>query len=217
MALQTQSIILSNVPLDVNVQVAAADTSNIHGGCTFAQLPSASNELLGNIYNIIDSFTTTTDFVEGAGLYCPAGTAVKIVAQDDVYKYHIVKNLKDIQLSDNNENNGVLIKYLEHDIIMAEKQAQIKAPRIDTSGNIVLTDPTADYMLPVEDRLEGNLLETAKKNPIIKFKNSRLQSLRHITESQQITQYATISLAALSSGEATEGDTIHLIGGTAAN
>ena len=37
------------------------------GSVAFADLPAAAEATLGNVYNVTDAFTTTADFVEGAG------------------------------------------------------------------------------------------------------------------------------------------------------
>lgn len=49
------------------------------GSIAFANLPAASLATLNNLYNITDAFTTTSDFVEGAGVSYPAGTNVAII------------------------------------------------------------------------------------------------------------------------------------------
>lgn len=69
------------------------------GSVAFANLPSlvAANE--GNVYNISDDFTTTTDFVEGAGHTHKAGANVAIVnvgtEQNPSYKYDVLADFVD--------------------------------------------------------------------------------------------------------------------------
>lgn len=46
------------------------------GTINFADLPNTANATSGNMYNIADQFTTTTDFKEGAGNIIPAGSNV---------------------------------------------------------------------------------------------------------------------------------------------
>lgn len=46
------------------------------GTITFANLPSVSSATAGDMYNISDAFTTTSDFVEGAGIQVPLGSNV---------------------------------------------------------------------------------------------------------------------------------------------
>lgn len=54
----------------------------VKGSKAFADLPSVSTATvddIGNVYNVTDAFTTTSDFIEGAGKKYPAGTNVVIV------------------------------------------------------------------------------------------------------------------------------------------
>ena len=61
------------------------------GSYTFENLPALSADTLGKVYTVTDAFTTTSDFVEGAGVDYPAGTNVAVVNRgtdaDPVYKY----------------------------------------------------------------------------------------------------------------------------------
>lgn len=62
------------------------------GSVAFEDIPEASNETLGLVYNITDDFKTTADFIEGAGIQCKAGTDVAVVMTSTdplVYKYNI--------------------------------------------------------------------------------------------------------------------------------
>ena len=63
------------------------------GSIVFASLPAASEATSGMVYNITNGFTTTADFVEGAGIKCTAGTDVAIVKIPNTnpaqYKYNI--------------------------------------------------------------------------------------------------------------------------------
>lgn len=49
---------------------------NPKGTCTFANLPALSTAQVGDMWNISDQFTTTSDFREGAGIVVPAGSNV---------------------------------------------------------------------------------------------------------------------------------------------
>lgn len=49
------------------------------GSVTFANLPSTlTKSMTGHTYNVTDDFTTTADFIEGAGKTYPAGTDVTV-------------------------------------------------------------------------------------------------------------------------------------------
>ncbi|MBP5593919.1 MAG: hypothetical protein J6Y02_00960 [Pseudobutyrivibrio sp.] len=62
------------------------------GSTTFDNLPAAAAARVGYVYTITDDFTTTSDFIEGAGHDYPAGTDVAIVnngtKEIPVYKYN---------------------------------------------------------------------------------------------------------------------------------
>lgn len=70
------------------------------GTVAFENLPTliAANE--GFVYNISNAFTTTADFVEGAGKKHKAGADVGIVntgtAESPVYKYNVFANFTDL-------------------------------------------------------------------------------------------------------------------------
>ena len=70
------------------------------GSVAFQNLPALSAANLGKILNVTDSFTTTADFVEGAGKTYPAGTNVAIVDVGSVgspsYKYDIQGSFFDL-------------------------------------------------------------------------------------------------------------------------
>lgn len=72
------------------------------GSCAFANLPALSAANVNTFYNVSDSFTTTADFIEGAGHAYPAGTNVAIINTGSdaspVYKYDAMTG--EIDLSD---------------------------------------------------------------------------------------------------------------------
>lgn len=66
------------------------------GSCAFADLPSLTAASLGFVYNLTDSFTTTADFLEGAGVSYPQGSNVVVVKQGDDYKYDVLSGVVDL-------------------------------------------------------------------------------------------------------------------------
>ena len=85
------------------------------GSCAFAQLPALTAANLNNVYNVTDAFTTTSDFVEGAGKSFPAGTEVAIINNGDdqtpVYKYSVYSGFIDLSAywtSTSGQNNTLL-------------------------------------------------------------------------------------------------------------
>lgn len=70
------------------------------GSVAFASLPALTAANLNNMYNVTDAFTTTADFVEGAGKAYPAGTNVAIINTGSdaspVYKYDAMPGVIDM-------------------------------------------------------------------------------------------------------------------------
>lgn len=72
-------------------------TYKAKGSVAFANLPALSASYEGFVYNITDSFTTTSDFVEGAGNTYPAGTNVVIInTTGETYKYDVLGSFVDL-------------------------------------------------------------------------------------------------------------------------
>lgn len=59
------------------------------GTVAFESLPTPSAEVLGNVYNVSNKFTTDSRFVEGDGQKHPAGTNVAVVQISDDYKFDV--------------------------------------------------------------------------------------------------------------------------------
>lgn len=83
------------------------------GSIAFASLPALSANVVNNLYNITDAFTTTADFVEGAGVSYPAGTNVAIInvgtEQSPTYKYDAMTGTIDTSnFATKTEVNGLI-------------------------------------------------------------------------------------------------------------
>lgn len=70
--------------LRIYVDSKTSSTYKASGSIYFAELPELSASRVGNVYNIKDSFTTTSDFYEGAGHTYAAGTNVSIIQAENV-------------------------------------------------------------------------------------------------------------------------------------
>lgn len=66
------------------------------GSVAFADLPALAENVLGNVYNVTNAFTTTANFVEGAGNKYPKGTNVVVVKVDDAYKFDVLAGFVDL-------------------------------------------------------------------------------------------------------------------------
>jgi hypothetical protein len=73
-------------------QVAQDVAGNVYipcGSVAFANLPALSGLRVGSVYDVTDSFTTTSDFLEGAGHVIPAGSNVVVVDNNGSKKWDI--------------------------------------------------------------------------------------------------------------------------------
>jgi len=83
-------------------QVAAtvnAKVSSLYhpgGSVAFADLPELSEANMGVVVNVTDKFTTTDNFLEGAGNEHPAGTNVVVVKAGESYKYDALAGFVDL-------------------------------------------------------------------------------------------------------------------------
>lgn len=66
------------------------------GSTTFANLPELTEANLGLVISVTDAFTTTNNFIEGAGKNYPAGTSVVVVQSGDAYKYDVMTGFVDL-------------------------------------------------------------------------------------------------------------------------
>lgn len=86
--------------VDAKIEAAVVGSLKPKGTIAFANLPALTAANLNNVYNISDSFTTTADFVEGAGHAHAAGSNVAIINigtdQNPVYKYDVMVGPTDL-------------------------------------------------------------------------------------------------------------------------
>ena len=82
---------ISETTIDEKISAAVAGSLIPAGSIAFQDLPALAKANCNKIYNITDAFTTTADFVEGAGKDFPAGTNVAIInvgtSSSPTYKY----------------------------------------------------------------------------------------------------------------------------------
>ena len=117
------------------------------GSVAFAELPSLSESILGNVYNVTDAFTTTANFVEDAGNKHPKGTNVVVVKVGDAYKYDVLAGFVDLSgyvekeagkgLSDENFTAALKDKL---DGIAAAASGLYKTT-VDEEGHVTATTP----------------------------------------------------------------------------
>lgn len=154
------------------------------GSVAFAALPALAEDVLGNVYNVTDAFTTTANFVEGAGNKYPKGTNVVVVKVGDAYKYDVLAGFVDLSgyvekeagkgLSDENftaalkdKLDGIAAganKYV-HPTHTAAASGLYKTT-VDEEGHVTATTPvTKDDItnlgIPAKDTTYGNATAAA--------------------------------------------------------
>lgn len=90
---------LSGLATEEYVNGKVASTYKASGSLTSAGIVSGLliKANLGNVYNISENFTTTTDFLEGMGHAHPAGTNIVIIdSGSEVYKFDVLAGFVDL-------------------------------------------------------------------------------------------------------------------------
>lgn len=84
--------------IDQKIATAISSTYKPAGSIMFSFLPTLGADQEGKVYNIIDAFTTTEDFVEGADNKYPAGTNIVCIDTDDAgtYKWDVLAGFVDL-------------------------------------------------------------------------------------------------------------------------
>lgn len=83
--------------IDEKIAAKVSSTYKAAGTVQFASLPTLSATEEGKVYNISDAFTTTENFVEGAGQKYPAGTNVVCIdTANEVYKWDVLAGFVDL-------------------------------------------------------------------------------------------------------------------------
>ena len=106
------------------------------GSVAFASLPEPSADVLGNVYNVTNAFTTNDKFVDVAGKKYPAGPNVVIVSPEaDTYKYDVLSG--DIDLSDYLTSEQIAATYATKDSLttgLAGKVDKVEGSRLMTNA-----------------------------------------------------------------------------------
>lgn len=87
----------SGVAVKSAIDSAISSVYKPAGSVAFASLPTLSSSIEGNVYNVTNAFTTTSDFVEGAGKSYPAGTNVVCInTTGTTYKWDVLAGMVDL-------------------------------------------------------------------------------------------------------------------------
>ena len=78
------------------ISAKVASTYRAGGSVAFAALPELTEANRGLVVNVTDKFTTTEDFLEGAGAKHPAGTNVVVAQVGEAYQYDVLAGFVDL-------------------------------------------------------------------------------------------------------------------------
>lgn len=88
---------LTDSEVEAKIKSEVSGVYKPQGAVAFANLPTLSANIEGYVYNVTDAFTTTADFVEGAGHSHPAGTNVVCVEHGTgTYKWDCLSGAIDL-------------------------------------------------------------------------------------------------------------------------
>lgn len=124
------------------IDAAVAAAYHHAGTKTVAQLTHdlliAANE--GNVYNITDSGTTTSDFIEGIGKQIDAGDNVGICKVGNVYMFDLLSGLEDTSIFVQKSQTAGLLK--NDGTVNATIESTVAGKQNSTDNNLQTTDKT---------------------------------------------------------------------------
>lgn len=89
---------------DAQIAAQVASAYKAAGSVDFASLPALSATEEGKVYNVTDAFSTTENFIEGAGKSYPAGTNVVCIdTGDETFKWDVLAGMVDLSAYDTAE------------------------------------------------------------------------------------------------------------------
>ena len=139
---------------DDKISAAISSVYKPAGSTTFANLPAASADTLGNVYNVTDAFTTTDSFVEGAGKSYPAGTNVAVVLVGEEYKYDVLSGMVD--LSNYSTTDEIAQTYATKTEVTTGLSG--KVDKVD--GSRLMTDAEGTKLAGIETGAQVNKIES---------------------------------------------------------
>lgn len=146
----------TSAEVDNKISTKIASVYKPAGSVEFASLPALEAAIEGNVYNILDAFTTTDDFVEGVGAEYPAGSNIVCIKVEESYKWDVLAGFVD--LSSYATKNDVSGTYATKDELAAgldEKVSKVTGKQLSTE----------DYTTDEKNKLEG-IQEGAQVNTV---------------------------------------------------
>lgn len=146
---------------DTQIAAKLASTYKPAGSINFESLPALSATEEGKVYNIIDAFSTTEDFVEGAGKTYPEGTNIVCINSDSAgtYKWDVLAGMIDLSAYDTAETAQGKID--------AAKQAAIDAAALDATQKANTAEQNAkSYADGLKSTIDESLALKADKSNV---------------------------------------------------
>ena len=117
------------------------------GSVAFANLPALGSTYEGYVYNITDAFTTTADFVEGAGKSYPAGTNVVCINTSSLFAWYLSSKSRTL-----------------YTLTATPSVGDVIYDNTGTATNISVLSVAGDYSYIEDDKWSGHNLRDASKD-----------------------------------------------------
>ena len=129
------------------------------GSVAFADLPTLAENVLGNVYNVTNAFTTTDSFVEGAGNKYPKGTNVVVVKSGEDYKFDVLAGFVDLSGKvDKEDGKGLSANDFTNELkakLEAIAAGATKVEASETNGNIKINGTETTVYTEPSDVVHG--------------------------------------------------------------
>lgn len=141
------------------------------GSVAFADLPALTEDVLGNVYNVTNAFTTTDSFIEGAGNKYPKGTNVVVVKSGDAYRFDVLAGFVDLSgLVEKEAGKGLSANdYTNEDKAklggMAEGATKVEASA--TNGNVKVNGVETPVYTEPGDVVHGEIASDAEVSEML--------------------------------------------------
>ena len=120
---------------DQQIAARISSTYKAGGSVAFASLPELTATEEGKVYNILDKFTTTDDFVEGSGKSYPAGTNIVCIdVGEEEFKWDVLAGMVDLSAYDTAETTQGKIDSAKQE---AKNYADSKVNALDKEDSAV--------------------------------------------------------------------------------
>lgn len=170
----------------------------------FANLPALTAANEGFVYNITDAFTTTADFVEGAGKKHKAGADVGIVnagtAETPVYKYNVFANFTDLSGYMEKISGGT-----SNALVKQDANGQVIDTGIDASDVVTkVSGATAGNFAGLD--ANGKLIDSGKKAAdFVERTYNQDETEDVVLRASDISDYTAAEIAALLADDEVQG------------